>query len=232
MKLINRLVLVVIGLSLLFFIFGLGRKFQKDHSVDQSAILNNKIKQEQKIFKDEKGHWHLEKNAMEIRNNETLKYLYETDAKYQALSEDFKYVKKNLKNVHYIGEISNESNYLVEKISTVPVLITVDSPVYNGVHTNKFKIDSTGKVEIKAYKADYKDPEGWFTVEGLILHDFSVKDLAITTIDTATTVITRTKKIFSKAIYKAETIHKNPHSKIVNSEQIIVNKRKKIFGIF
>lgn len=188
------------------------------HRSNQNKISSyeSSIRAEQqnvKKWQDNTGLWRSRAESAEIKSNDALKYLATYDKNFATLSQEFDGLKKNLKNLQYVGFTGTSSSYNIHTSSKDTIFV--------------FQKDTS-----KAKYFDYKDSSGWFTAKGYMLENGDVPLLDFETRDSLVTVLTKKKRLFRKAIYTQEIKSYNPHTKVSYNRSVLVHKPKRFLGIF
>lgn len=180
------------------------------HNQTRTNELENIVqtqKNDLKTFKDESGRFHAENTALKVRNGEYLKLALLNDDKFNNIQKEFAGIKKDLRNIQYIGVTGTRSNYYT-------------NTVFNKDTTIIHNLDTT-----KANVFTFTDTAGWYSLKGLNING-KLSNIDIQTNDSIVAVVAWHRKWFlGKKTYKTEIVSYNPHTKIRYSQSILVKKR-------
>ncbi len=206
---IIKYVLILVVFAGLFFAGRCSHNAKLDSL--ESIIQTEQMKT--KVWKDNSSLWHSKAQVAELKSSEALTYLAKVDQKFADISNQFEGVRKDLKNVQYLGFTGTQSTYTI----------------HTGSKDTLFVI---GHDTTKAHYINYVDSTGWFSVNGIMLNTGDIPFLNFRSKDSLVTVLTRKRRLFRKTIYNQEIKSYNPHTNINYNNSIFLNKRKRFLGLF
>ena len=204
--------IILVSIILLLGAFIIGHR----SNVNQVSSYENLLrveKQKSKVWQDESGRWHSKAETAQLKSTEALCYLAKYDLRFANLSKDFDGVRKDLKNIQYAGFTGTQSDYTI-RTSSKDTMIVLNQDTTHGMYF------------------DYLDPEGWFLANGFVLKNGNIPFLHFSCRDSLTTVITKKRRLFRKAILNQEIKSSNPYTKITYNQSVFIAKRKRFLGIF
>lgn len=205
MKTITKISPSIVALVLImaFGLFTFSR--HKQERQELQSLLDHR-KDSIRNFQDQANNWHSISNVFEVRSVQALQLAASQNKQIQDLHQNFEFVRKDLKNLQYLGITAMQSNYLInEPTKTDTIFISQKDTIPAQIYTKT-------------------DTAGWYQVKAVFINS-QIKDISLTTRDSITTAITWRRKywIFGRKRYTQEIISHNPYTRVSYQKNIIVN---------
>lgn len=167
----------------------------------QSAEIKN--------WKDYRQRWHNTTEVTNVQSTQALEMLVKYDKAFAGINENFTTIKKNFKNLEYMGVVGMQSNYDLQRVPIRDTIIMIGKDTSKTLSAQVFSI---------------KDSSGWYSIKAVIVGS-KLADIDIKTKDSISTAITVKRKwLFGRRRYYQEIVSHNPYSNVVFSRTVTMHK--------
>ncbi|MCU0385514.1 MAG: hypothetical protein MUE38_05770 [Flavihumibacter sp.] len=205
----RNFIAVIILLSIGLVAGALIGHYNQQTKVSDYENYLRKEKETSKTWRDNANHWHNKASAEEVRNSTALKDLALVEERLGSLSEQFEGLRKNLGNLSYAGFSGSSSSYKI-------------------VTGTKDTIVIFNKDTVNAIGFNYEDPQGWYSVKGVVSQERKIASLKFYSRDSLVSVVYWKRPwLLGKKKFSQEIKSFNPNTRIVYNKAIIVKKQKR-----